>query len=76
MAGVEGVHGYVEGVGVGEANILRRKARYAAGNVEWVLTGFEHAREPVYGGIGVGVAHRLVQRTDDVVVLLTRLVVE
>ena len=62
-------------VRVGEADVLAREADAAARDVERVLAALEHAREPVDRGVGVGVAHRLVQRRDDVVVLLAVLVV-
>ena len=40
-----------------------------------ILAGGEHARDPVHARVAIGVAHALVQRADQVVVLVARLVV-
>ena len=47
----------------------------AARHVARVDAAVEHARQPVQRGVGVGAAHRLVQRRDGVVELLAALVV-
>ena len=57
---------------VGVADVLGREAHEPARDVERILAGVEHARHPVERGVGVGVAQRLVQRRDEVVVLLAR----
>ena len=78
----EEVHGVLRGeaeverLGRGQSNVLHRHAHDAAGNVHGVFAGLQHARQPVERGVHVGVAHGLVQRGDDVVVLLALLVVE
>ncbi len=78
----EEVHGIargeaeVERLGRGEADVLDGHANDAAGDVHGVFAGFEHAGQPIERGVCVGVAHALVQRGDDVVVLLTFFVVE
>ena len=69
-------HGQDEGLGVGQAHVLGGEAHQAARDVERVLAGLQHARQPVEAGVGVGVADRLVERADDVEVLLARAVVE
>ena len=59
----------------GEADVFAGHAHHAAREVERVFAGFEHAREPVEGRVGIGVAHGLVQRGDEVVVLFAGFVV-
>ncbi len=82
FGGAEEVHGVaggeaeVEGFGGGEANVFDRHADDAAGDVHRVLTGGQHAGEPVESGVGVGVADRFVEGGDKVVVLLALFVVE
>ncbi len=61
---------------IGVADVFGREAHEPARDVQRILAGFDHAREPVDRGIGIAVAHRLVQRRDEVVVLLAGLVVE
>ena len=61
---------------VGKTHVLRGEAGHAAGDVDGVFARFEHARQPIDGGVGVGIAHGLVQCRNEVVVLLARLVVE
>jgi hypothetical protein len=60
-------------LGIGVADVLRREPHQSARDVERILAGFEHARHPVDRGVGIAVAHRLVQRGDEVVVLLAAL---
>ena len=76
------VHGVLRGncdrqrLRVGIADILRRKTHEPTGDVERILTGFDHSREPIHRGIRVAVAHRLVQRRDQVVMLFATLVIQ
>ncbi len=60
---------------IGEADIFAGHAHQAAREVERVFAGFEHAREPVESGVGIGIAHGLVQRGDEIEMLLARFVV-
>src|ERR1700687_5888233 len=76
MDSVTSGHARREGVRFGEADVFDRHADYAAGDVERVFSRFEHASEPVEGGVGIAVAHRFVQRGDDVVMLFAAFVVE
>ena len=62
--------------GIGEADVLARHPHQPAGEVVGVLAGGEHAGQPVERGVGVALAHRLVEGGDEVEVLLPRLVVE
>ena len=55
-------HGQDQRLRVGEAHVLGGEAHQPARDVERVLAGLEHAREPVEPGVGVRVADRLVQR--------------
>ena len=66
----------VSACGIGVADVLRREANQAPRDVERVLAGLEHPRYPVDGRVRIAVAHRFVQRRDEVVVLLATLVVE
>ena len=47
-----------------------------AGTEKQVLAALKHPRKPIHRGVRVGVAHRLVQRRYDVVVLFAGLVVK
>src|SRR3546814_1006922 len=59
---------------VGQADVFDRHPGQAPGEVVRVAAAVEHAREPVQRSVGVGAAHRLVQRRDLVVELLATLV--
>jgi len=61
---------------VGQADILDRHAHQAPGDVERVLPARQHARQPIERAIGVRSAHRLVQRGNQIEVLLAALVVD
>ena len=64
-----------KGAGIGEADVLTGHAHHAPREVERVFAGFEHAREPIEGRVGIGVADGFVQRGDEVVMLFAGLVV-
>ncbi len=57
MNGVPSSHAQRERVRFGEADVLDRHADDAAGDVERVFSRFEHASEPVEGGVGIAVAN-------------------
>ena len=76
MHGVFGRDGDGECLRVRVADIFRGESDQPSRHIQRILTGLEHPRQPVDGGVGIAVAHRLVQRRDQVVVLLTGLVVE
>ena len=76
VRGVFGRDSDGERLRIGVADVLGGEAHQAPRDVERILAGLEHARQPVDGGIRIAVAHRLVQRGDDVVVLFAALVVE
>ena len=61
---------------IGEADILDRHAHHAAREIERVLAGIEHAREIIERGVRIGAAHRFVQRRDQIVMAVLRLVVD
>ena len=69
-------HGQHQRLGIGQADVLGREAHQPPRDVERVLARLQHARQPVEAGVRVGVADRLVQRADEVEVLLARAVVE
>src|SRR5205807_2825653 len=60
---------------VGVADVLGREAHEPPRDVQWILTRFEHPREPVHRRVGIAVAHRLVKRGDEVVMLFSAFVV-
>ena len=67
--------GDVQRVGIGQADVFRCHADDATSDVEAVFAGLEHASQPIERGVGIAVAHALVQRRDEVVMLLAGLVV-
>ncbi len=69
-------HGQGQRMRVGEAHVLGGEAHEAAGDVERVLAALDHAGQPVQGGVGVGIANRLVQGADQIEMLFAALVVE
>ena len=75
MTGVIGVDGDVKGVGISQADVFRRKAGDSSGDIQRILSGFQHSGQPVDGSVRIGIAHRLVQGGDDVVVFLAVTVV-
>ena len=76
MHGLLGGHGHHQGLRVGHAHVLGGEADQAPRDVERVLARLQHARQPVQARVRVGVADRLVERADDVVVLLAGPVVQ
>ncbi len=63
-------------VRIGQADVFDRHAHHAARDVERIFSGFEHAPQPVERGVGIAVAHRLVQRGNQVVMFFAGFVVE
>ena len=76
MRGLLGRDGDGQRLRIGVADVLGREPHQPPRDVERILARLEHPREPVHRGVGVAVAHRLVQRGDEVVVLFAGLVVE
>ena len=74
--GVTSGHAQRERVRLGEADVFDGHADHAARDVKRIFSGFEHARQPVEGGVGIAVANRFVERGDDVVMLFAAFVVE
>ena len=71
-----GGHGHRQRLWVGIADVFRRESNETTGDVERIFAGLEHARDPVDSRIRIAVAHRFVERGDQVVVLFAALVVE
>ena len=65
----------IEGFGSGQADVFNGHADDAAGEVEGIFAGSEHAGEPIERGIGVAVADALVEGGDEVVMLFAGFVV-
>ncbi len=61
---------------VSQADILAGQQYQAAGHEEGVFSGFQHARQPVHRGIGIGAAHTLDKGGDDLIVLIAGPVVQ
>ena len=59
-----------------KADVFGSESNEAPDDVERILTGLEHACEPVQGRVHIRVAQRLMQRRNDVVMLLAGLVVQ
>ena len=76
MAGVVSRHCDLQRAGIRQADVFTGEPRHAPCNVERVFTCFQHPREPVDRRLRVGVAHRFVERGNDVIVLLPFFVVE
>ena len=78
----EKIVGVLRGVGddqrlrIGKPDVLHRHAHDAAREIERILAGIEHAGEIIERGVGIGAAHRFVQRADQIVVAVLRLVVD
>jgi len=64
-----------ESAGFGEADVFTGHANHAASEIERIFAGFDHAREPIESGIGIGIADGFVQRGDEIVVLFAGFVV-
>ena len=76
VIGLLGVERDAQRLRIGIAHVLGGEAHEPPRDVQGILAGLEHAPEPVEGAVGIRVAQRLVEGRDEVVVLLTRLVVE
>ena len=61
--------------GIGEPDVLAREPHQPPRDVEPVLARREHAREPIKAGVGIRIAQALVQRRDQVEVLVAGAVV-
>ena len=61
---------------VGKPYVLARKAGHSPCDIDRVFARFEHSRQPIDRRVGIGIAHRLVQRRDEVVVFLAVFVIE
>ena len=66
----------VDGLRVGDGDILIGEPHQTSGDVEGVLSAVEHSCQPVQCGVGVGAAHGLMQRGDEVVMPLLPLVID
>ena len=69
-------HGDGQRLRIGVADVFRGEPDETAGDIERIFAGLHHARQPVDGGVRIAVPHRFVQSGNQVVVLLSRLVVE
>src|SRR5258706_4493218 len=67
---VEGGGGDDDGVGVGVADVFAGEDGDAAGDEARVLAGFEHARDPIDGGVRVAAAPGFDERAGGALVLV------
>ena len=72
---IPGGYGDLQGSGIGQADVFHRHAHQAACEVHRILAAVQHSGQPVQRTIRIRAAYGLVQRGDQVVVLLTGLVV-
>ncbi len=75
VEGFLGGEGDGESAGFGEADVFAGHADQATSEIQSVFTGFEHAGEPIEGGVGIGVAHGFVKGGDEIEVFFASLVV-
>ena len=76
VASLIGGDGQLKGPRIGEADILAGKPRDPARDIKGILPGLQHPCKPVYGGVGVRVAHRLVQGRNEIIMLLAVFIVK
>ncbi|KAL9255649.1 Pentatricopeptide repeat-containing protein [Drosera capensis] len=75
MACLVASHSLCHGSGVGQPNILTRKPDEPPGDIQRLFPAFQHPDEPIYGSICIVSSHGLVQCTNQVVMLLSCLVI-
>ena len=75
VIGLHRVDGHGQRARVGVPDILGGKADQPPGDIERILSGHQHPAEPVEGRVGIAPPEALVERGDDVVMLLPALVV-
>ena len=73
--GVLGGNGDLQGLGIGVADIFGGKDNHPAGDEERILTGFDHAHQPVKRGVGIAASKTLNKRGNNVVVCFTGFVI-
>ena len=61
---------------IGKANVLDRHPHHAPRQEQRIFAGIHHAREIIQRRVGIGAAHRFMQRRDQVVMAVGRLVVD
>ena len=66
---------YLNGVRFGQPYVFIGHAHQSARDVQRILAGFEHARQPVKRSIGVRIAHRFMKSRNQVEMLLARFVI-
>ena len=76
MHRVEAGIGQEQCIGVGKANIFGGEDDESAGNKARLLATSQHTGEVVDSSIGVAATHRLDKCRNNIVVLLTRLIVQ
>ncbi|MNS24541.1 hypothetical protein D3C72_563900 [compost metagenome] len=62
-----GCQAQAQGARVGVADVFAGHAHHAPGQVQRIATAVDHSRKPVQRAVGIGAAHRFVQRGDLVV---------
>ena len=72
----QGGDGKGEGMGVGVSYIFRCETDHPSQDIKRVFPAFQHPREPIERGVGVGAPHALMEGAYQVVVHLALLVID
>jgi hypothetical protein len=76
LVAVPGGEGLLQSPRVRQSDVLAGKTNHAAGDVEGILPGGQHAGKPVESRVGIALAEGLVKGGDQIEVLLAGAVVE
>ena len=49
-------------IAVSHSHVLTGKTDQASGHIQWILSRFQHTRQPVNSSIRIGISHGLVKR--------------
>ena len=70
------IDGHRKRIGIRNTDIFARKTNHASCDIQRIVPALKHAKRPIHGSVGIGIAHRLVERGNQIVMLLAALVVE
>lgn len=59
--------GVSDNEGRGGSDVFTGKNDHAAGDIEWILAGFEHASKIIEGGVGLAGTHGFDEGANDVI---------
>ena len=75
LIGVPGIKADALRLRIGQPYVFDRHAGDAARQITRIFAALQHPRQPVKRGVGVGPAHRFMQRADQIVMRVARFVV-